>query len=98
MGYGAYIIMFKLKNNELRHYMIGLYGGIIGMIIASYANEAFAQFPNGFIVYTGLAFIFVSPHFDKELAEKEPIEKKLVEENVIAKNKDSDNNNKLLKQ
>ena len=98
MGYGGYIIMFKLRNKELRHYMIGLYGGIAGMIIASYANEAFAQFPNGFIVYSGLAFIFVSPHFDKELAEKELIEKKLVEENIIAKNKDSDNNNKLLKQ
>ncbi|MFA6199534.1 MAG: O-antigen ligase family protein [Bacteroidales bacterium] len=94
--YGGYIIMFKLRNKELRHYMIGLYGGIIGMIVASYANEAFSQFPNGFIVYTGLAFIFVSPHFDKELAEKELIEKKLVEENIIAKNKDSDNN-KLLK-
>lgn len=85
MGYGGYIIMVKLRDKELRHYMIGLYGGIAGMIIASYANEAFNQFPNGFIVYTGLAFIFVSPHFDKEIAEKEPIEKKLVEKNIIAK-------------
>lgn len=96
MGYGGYIIMFKLKNKELRHYMIGLYGGVAGMMIASYANEAL-QFPNVFIVYTGLAFIFVSPYFDKEIAEKELIEKKLVEENIIAKNKDSNNDNKLLK-
>ena len=97
MGYGGYIIMFKLKDKELRHYMIGLYSGIAGMIVSSYASDFFTQFPNGFIVYIGLAFIFVSPHFDKEIAEKELIEKKLVEKNIIAKNEDSNNDNKLLK-
>lgn len=98
MGYGGYIIMFKLKNKELRHYMIGLYGGIAGMIVASYGNGIFGQFPSAFIIYIGLAFIFVSPHFDKEIAEKELIDKKLVEENIIEKNKDSVGDNKLLKQ
>lgn len=78
MIYYGYII-FELKNNELKHYMIGIYGGIAGMIVASYANEAFAQFPNGYIVYIGLGLISVSPYLDKELTEKELNEKKLVE-------------------
>jgi hypothetical protein len=92
MSFGGYIIFFKLKNKELRHYIIGLYGGIAGMIIASYGNEIFGQFPNGFIIYTGLAFIFISPHFEKELSENEPNGKKLVKENIITISKDIDNN------
>lgn len=71
MGYGGYIIMFKLKDKELRHYMIGLYSGIAGMIVSSYASDFFTQFPNGFIVYIGLAMISISPYFDKEIEEKE---------------------------
>ncbi|MDR0971147.1 MAG: O-antigen ligase family protein [Bacteroidales bacterium] len=77
LAFGAYTIMFRLKNKELRFYMIGLFGAIAGMAVASYANEIFGQFPNGFIVYIGLAMIYVSPYFDKELAEREKtIEKK----------------------
>ena len=79
LAYCGYIIMFRLKNNELRHYMMGLYGGIAGMIVAAYANEAFNQFPNGFIVYMGIAFICVSPYFDKEIEENKPNTKKFVE-------------------
>ncbi len=69
--YCAYIIMFELKNKELRQYMMGLYGGIAGIMVSAYANEAFTQFPNGFIVYIGLAVITISPYFDKEIEEKE---------------------------
>ena len=69
--YCAYIIMFKLKNQELRQYMMGLYGGIAGLMVSNYATEALAQFPNGFIVYIGLAMISISPYFDKEIEEKE---------------------------
>lgn len=79
LAYSAYIIMFKLKNKELRQYMMGLFGGIAGMMVAAYANEAFTQFPNGFIVYIGLAMISISPYFDKEIEEKEQKEKEIVE-------------------
>ncbi|MFA7082069.1 MAG: O-antigen ligase family protein [Bacteroidales bacterium] len=79
LAYCAYILTFKLKNNELRHYMMGIFGGIAGMIASSYANEAFNQFPNGFIVYMGIALICVSPYYDKELEENKPNTKKLVE-------------------
>ncbi|MFA6932972.1 MAG: O-antigen ligase domain-containing protein, partial [Bacteroidales bacterium] len=85
MAYCGYIIMFKLKNNELRHYMIGLFGGIAGMIVASYANEAFAQFPNGYIIFIGLGLISVSPYFDKEIEERQQKLEKIVEnENEIS--------------
>ncbi|MDD2576510.1 MAG: O-antigen ligase family protein [Bacteroidales bacterium] len=80
LAYCGYLIMFKLKNNELRHYMIGLYGGIAGMIVAAYANEAFNQFPNGFLVYIGIALISLSPFLDKELEENKLNSKNSVED------------------
>lgn len=67
MLYGAYIIMFKIKNEELRVYLAAFHGGISGMIAASYGNEIFGQFPNGFTIYIGMAFIYLGPYFDKEL-------------------------------
>ena len=39
-----------------------------------------------------LAFIFISPHFEKELSENEPNVQKLVKGNIIIKDKDIDNN------
>ncbi|MCK9164052.1 MAG: O-antigen ligase domain-containing protein, partial [Bacteroidales bacterium] len=80
LAYCGYLILFRLKNNELRHYMIGLYGGIAGMIVAAYANEAFNQFPNGFLVYIGIALISLSPFLDKELEENKPNTKNSVED------------------
>lgn len=71
LTYCALIIIFKLKNKELRQYMMGLYGGVAGIMVSAYANEAFTQFPNGFIVYISLALITISPYFDKEIEEKE---------------------------
>lgn len=67
--YAAYIITFKIKDKELRIYLIGFFGGTLGMTIASYANEIFGQFPNGFIIYTGLSFLYLGKYFDKEIEE-----------------------------
>lgn len=69
--YGLYLSMFKLKDKELRGIHNGLISGIFGMMVASYANEVFAQFPNGFLIYTSQAFIFLALIYDKELEEKQ---------------------------
>lgn len=71
MIYGAYIIMFKIRDHELKAYLAAFHAGISGMIAASYGNEIFGQFPNGFTIYLGMAFIYLGPYFDKELAAKE---------------------------
>ncbi|MEF9987216.1 MAG: O-antigen ligase domain-containing protein [Bacteroidales bacterium] len=69
LGYGAYQVLFRLKNPLLRGLNIALIGGCSGMVVASYANEILGQFPNGIIIYTSMAMIFMSPIFDKELSE-----------------------------
>jgi hypothetical protein len=69
---GGYIVMFKVKNNELRGIECALLAGIFGMFVASYANEVVAQFPNGPIIYMAMAFVFMAERFDQEIQNKIP--------------------------
>lgn len=62
----AYIIMFKLKNKELKGICSALLSGIFGMVVSSYGNEVLS-YPNGMIVFTAMAFIYMSRYYDKEL-------------------------------
>ena len=66
---GAHIVLFKIKNKELWGLECAFLAGIVGMFVASYANEVIAQFPNGPIIYMGMAFIFMAEHFDREIEE-----------------------------
>ncbi|MGL5317503.1 MAG: O-antigen ligase family protein [Bacteroidales bacterium] len=85
MGYGAYIIMFKVKTRELKVYLAAFHGGIIGMIVASYGNEIFGQFPNGFTIYLGMAFIYLGPYYDKELLAKKSDDTQLLANSLPVK-------------
>ena len=55
----SYIIMFKLKNKYLIGIASALISGIFGVMVASYSSGALGQMPNGIIIYTALAFIFM---------------------------------------
>ncbi|MGL5690441.1 MAG: O-antigen ligase family protein [Bacteroidales bacterium] len=66
---GAYILLFKIRDDDLRTYLIAFYAGLTGMIAASYANEIFGQLPNGFTIFTGMAFVYLGPYYDRELSE-----------------------------
>ncbi|MGV8090335.1 MAG: O-antigen ligase family protein [Mangrovibacterium sp.] len=69
---GGHIVMFKVKNKELRGIGCAFLAGILGMFVASYANEVIAQFPNGPIIYMAMAFVFMAERFDQEIQNKIP--------------------------
>lgn len=73
-GYGGYLVMFRLKNRELKGIVASFVGGLSGLYVAAYTLEIFGQFPNAFIIFTTMAFIFLSPHFDKELESNKELE------------------------
>lgn len=67
----SYIIMTKLKDPEIKAIMSGLASGILGIMLASYGNGVLGQMPTGIILYSSMAFIFMSPALEKsKLAEK----------------------------
>jgi O-antigen ligase/polysaccharide polymerase Wzy-like membrane protein len=57
----SFIIMFRLKEPELKGKAMALCSGMFGVMAASYGSSALGQLPNGLIVYISMAFIFMMP-------------------------------------
>ena len=58
---GAHHAMFKIKDPWLKSQIIALVSGMAGIIVASYGNGIFGQFPTGILMYLGMVFIFIAP-------------------------------------
>lgn len=69
LGRGAFLVVFRLRNVQLRGLIAALTAGISGIVVMSYANEVLGQIPTGAILYMSMGFIFLAPRFDRELAE-----------------------------
>lgn len=64
------ILLFRVRNPEIRGPLTGMLCGTAGMLVASYANQIYFQFPNGPIIYTCLTLVFLAPYFDKQYSEE----------------------------
>ncbi|TSA24090.1 MAG: O-antigen ligase domain-containing protein [Bacteroidetes bacterium] len=67
---GSYIIMHRIRDPELKGKMIGIISGIFGIMVSSYGNGVYGQMPTGLLMYSSMAFIFLAPKYDQEIAEK----------------------------
>lgn len=67
---GCYLIMFRIKNEELRGVLTAIACGIFGLMISAYGNAFFAQFPTGFMVILFLSILLNGEHIDQLLTEK----------------------------
>lgn len=63
---GSYIATFKIRNRELQGQLLAIIAAISGILVTCYANEVL-NYPNGIIVYTLMAFLFIAPYYDQEL-------------------------------
>ncbi|MDA3906854.1 MAG: O-antigen ligase family protein [Bacteroidales bacterium] len=62
---GGYLIMFRIKDKELKIRMMAILSGIMGILLANYGNAVMGQFPTSIIVYYGMGFLFLSTYYDK---------------------------------
>ena len=58
-------IQMGVSNPEIRGPLTGMLCGCAGMLVASYANMVYFQFPNGILIYSCFTFIFLGPHLDR---------------------------------
>ena len=65
--WGCYLIMFKVKNIELRGTLTALACGILGMMISAYGNAFFNQFPTGVMMILFLSILLNSKYIDDQL-------------------------------
>lgn len=61
---GAYNVMFKLKDKNLRIQITALTCGMAGILLASYGNGVLGQMPTGILMYVTMFFMFLSPKID----------------------------------
>lgn len=66
--HGAWIIMFRIKNKELKGLLSGLLCGVTGMLLSAYGNAFWGQYPTYVIAFTGLALVLKGKYFDNEIA------------------------------
>lgn len=62
---GSYILLFKIRNPEIRGPLTGMLCGCAGILVASYANMVYFQFPNGLLIYSCFTFVFLGSYLDK---------------------------------
>lgn len=63
---GAYHVMVRIKNEYLRGQIMALVSGMAGIMVASYGNGVFGQFPTGILMYLGMVFMFIAPNWERK--------------------------------
>lgn len=63
----TYLLMYKIRNKELKHILAALICGVIGLIASAYGNDFFGQFPTHIMVFIFLTIGINAELFDKEL-------------------------------
>jgi len=65
--YGVYILLFRIKDKELRGLLAAILCGFVGIIASSWGNPIFVQYPTGILNYMIQAFLFMGLQYDKEI-------------------------------
>ncbi len=67
---GCYLIMFRMKNNELRGILTAIASGIFGMMISGYGNAFLGNSRTGFIIILFLSVLINGEHIDQLLTQQ----------------------------
>lgn len=70
IGRGAWILMFKIKNIELKGILSGYLCGIFGLSLSAYGNAFWGQYPTYIFVFTGMTLVLCGKYFDNEIENK----------------------------
>ena len=69
--YSSYLLMFRIKNDQLRQILAALLCGVFGMWLSGYVGRGMGTQPNQFIIAMFLAFVLNGPYMDKQLRKDE---------------------------
>lgn len=67
MGYGAFIVLFRIRDQELRGLLTAIICGMFGMLVSTYGNSIFTQFPTVLLMAMTVAFIYMGKRYDQEI-------------------------------
>lgn len=64
----CYIVMFKVRDRELRHTLAALLCGVFGIWLNGYAGEGMGMPPNNFLIAAALAFVLNGAYIDRQMS------------------------------
>lgn len=67
IGRGAWILMFKIKDTELKGRLAGYLCSIFGMLLSAYGNAFWGQYPTYIFAFTGITLVLCGEYFDKQI-------------------------------
>ncbi len=79
LGYGSFLVLFKLKNPVMINRIQALVAGHAGIMAVSYGNGVLGQLPTSIVLYTSMAYIFMAEKLEKEYIEEEESKQKTIE-------------------
>lgn len=71
--YSGYLIVFRIRNRELKGLLIAMNCGLFGIMLSAYGNNFFLQYPTGYIVYMCQTFLVLGEDYDKEITENKKL-------------------------
>ncbi|MDR0961032.1 MAG: O-antigen ligase family protein [Mediterranea sp.] len=69
----CYIVMFRIRNQQIQLILAALLSGVFGMLVSGYAGEAMSLPPNNFLIPAMLAFVLNGPYIEKKECTSTPI-------------------------
>lgn len=79
IGRGAWILMFRIKDPELKGRLSGYLCGIFGMLLSAYGNAFWGQYPTYIFVFTGTSLVLCGEYFDKQIQDsKQHLEPQII--------------------
>lgn len=65
-AHGGYYI-WHLRDSELRQQAMAIWGGLLGIYVASYGNGVLGQLPTGSLLNVGMGIMFLIPELSKQI-------------------------------
>ncbi len=62
-------LMFNVRDPMIKFYLLAWVSGICGLLVSSYGNAFWGQFPTNIIVFTGLSLAMNGEYFEQKLKE-----------------------------
>jgi hypothetical protein len=69
-----HLIMFRIRNRELKGMLIAMNCGLWGIMLSAYGNNFFWQYPTGYIAYIFQTFLVLGKSYDNELTGQTKLE------------------------
>ena len=68
--WGCYLIMFRVKDKQLKAILTAMLCGLFGLMLSAYGNQFFSQPNTQFILFTFMACILNGPYIDRQITQE----------------------------